>query len=161
MAFFAANNDDLYIGCKRPFGLFGMTITTGEAGSPVYAYTYYNGSSFSALTLVESLSAYSAGDKKLVFIPPYDWAVGGDSNLDQSYYYVRVRSTTLSTTPVGLTAGWFGEMLAYREGVVDNGTLLLDATVEPLMFEGGEGLFPYFGTANAANLIEASYKSMG
>lgn len=160
-AFFTSNNDAIYIGSKVPFGIAGLGISTSEAGSPVYTYKYYNGTSFATLTMVETITSYLISDDLLVFIPPYNWAKGGNASLDSNMYFLEIKATTAPSTLPQLNNAWVAEWLTFREGVVDNGSLELDANIEPLMFESGEGLVPYFGTANAANLIEASYKNMG
>lgn len=165
VAFFASNNDDLFIGAKVPFGLFGMDLSVDEAGSPVYTMAYYNGSSFTTLTTVEAVAALTT-QEILSFLPPYDWAKGtgiADITSSSDYYWVRIRSTTAPSTPPQINNAWVAEFLAFREGVADNGTLeiLCPDASKPLVFQSGEGLVPYFKTANANNTIEVSYCNLG
>jgi hypothetical protein len=164
-AFFASNNDDLYIGAKVPFGLFGVDLSVNEAGSPVYTMAYWNGSSFATLTTIEAVAAYTT-QEILTFAPPYDWVKGtGISNITNSsdFYWVRIRSTTAPSTPPQINNAWVGEMLAFREGIADNGSIEISSpdSVKPIIFETGEGLIPYFGSASANNTLEASYNQGG
>jgi hypothetical protein len=54
-------------------------------------------------------------------------------------------------------------MLAFREGIADNGSIEISSpdSVKPIIFETGEGLIPYFGSASANNTLEASYNQGG
>jgi hypothetical protein len=166
-AVFASDNDAFYVGSLAQFNLVGMTASTAESGgTPVYTFTYWNGSSWAALTTIENISAFTATNHWIMWNTPTDWSQGGDTGegLSTDRYYIRVMATTAPTvTPPELDDMWAGELLTFREAVSDNGTLSLSVIgpEKPLILEGGEGLFPYFGTANANNSFEAAYNNYG
>jgi len=160
-------NDGYLIQCKDLFSLIGLTISQAEGGSPVYTIEYYNGTAYTSLTTVETISAYTATDLYHVFIPPHDWvagttaAVGGDSDM----YSIKVVATTATSQAVQCDAIWIGRFLAFTEALADNGTYKWTVPnvggMEPgcHLLESTEGIIPYFGTANAGNIVRVVYKS--
>ena len=98
----------------------------------------------------------------MVFIPPYDWAVGDGSAtaIDQSMYSIRILHTTAPDDTGAANAVWFGEILEYFEGVADNsGVQAMFSDERPFVLDAGEGIFPYFSSANDSNYFAAFYGS--
>lgn len=154
-------NDGYYVQSSRKFGLFGLTVSTAQAGG-VFTYTYWNGS-FTTLTTVEVPTDYSTtGDKFIVFRPPADWVVGnGVSGLDSDKYTIRVLGTTGPGGTVAISSFWIAEFLDLYSGVANNAAVQLSfPDSKPFVLNGSEGLFPYFSTANAANQFGAFYASI-
>ena len=146
---------------KKRSGLIGLTISQASA-TGAYFFQYYNGSSFTTLTTISTPVFTSTGDIFLSFLPPNDWAVGGDADLDSSMYTIRVISeTTPPGTAVQANAIWVGEMISFAEGVADNSSLEIRVAHEKAFYlESGEGIMPYFGSANAANAFRVAYSTM-
>lgn len=153
------NNDGYIVQSPQRFNLVGLNISTAAAGgSPVYSYTYWNGSSWANLTLISTPAYGSTGNQLLLFYAPHDWAVGGASGdgVDATKYAVRVRATTApSGTAAAADTIWIGSMIDYQASLADKGRFDVAIPQEkPLLFQAGEGVLPYFaGTANAANSI--------
>lgn len=156
------DNSGFLIQAKQRFNLIGLVVGTAESGgSPVYALSYYNGSTYATVASVASI-AFSSGTKAIVFFPPVDWvvgttaAVGGDSD---KYSIQCIATTAASSTAPAATSLWVGQCLDFTEGVADNGSLsTLMPAGTPLMLEGNEGIQPYFGTANAINVVNLIYQ---
>tara|TARA_Y100000310_G_scaffold225116_1_gene227130 strand:- start:9028 stop:9801 length:774 start_codon:yes stop_codon:yes gene_type:complete len=160
------NNDGFVVQALQRFHVVGITQgSTTEAGSPVYEYTYWDGSSWTALTLIDTPDFTSAADTYLSFHAPVDWAKGGDTNdnIDTDKYAIRVRATTApSTAPLG-TILWVVRLLQFEEAVPDNNSIIWSETGArgQSVLEGGEGIIPYFGTANASNGVVSRYRVYG
>lgn len=158
--FTTTNNDGFLVAADVFFGLFGLTVSQAENGVPVYTYKYFNGTSFTTLTTIESVTAYSAADQFNVFYPPLDWAKGsGVAGTDSSKYYIQVLATTAPGQAVKVTNAWAAQPLKLSPQLANNADLVFDVSQErPIPFEQGESLIPYFGgSANAANIFEARY----
>ncbi len=155
-------NDLFVVQCREKFSLIGLTVSQAQAGSPVYIYQYWNGTIWTTLTTISVPTSYTTGTQLIVFLPPSDWAVGGDgtTNLDATRYSVRCKATTAPSTAVKVTALWAGLMLDFKPNL-DHESSMEYKGADPtlcLMFDGGESLLPYFGgTATANNLIHAQY----
>lgn len=163
--FTTANNDGFLIQSAKRFNLIGLEITQAQgAGTPVYAYQYYNGTSYVALTdIIESPNFSSTGSKLLVFSAPRDWvpgstgAVGGNSGM----YSIRAIATTAPAQAVQANEIWVGKFLHFQAQVTTNGNLSITFPYEqPKLLDGGEGVLPYFSNADAKNLVTALYQSV-
>lgn len=162
--FSGTNNDGFIVQSKAHFGMVGFTISTNQAGG-VFEYTYWNGTSFVALTTLEVPANYNAATNVwIVFQPPQDWVAGATAitGLDQTLYSIRVRSTTAPGGAVSANAMWVGKFLELYQGVANNAAVQLSfPDSKPLLLDGGETLIPYFSTANAANQFGAYYAFNG
>ncbi len=164
----SADNDGILIQSTVPFGMFGMNVSTAEAGgTPAWTVEYWNGA-YVTLTNVETgfpaSGVVAASSQYLIFPAPHDWIPGCDAAdvVDQTLYTVKIIATTVGTTNgPSIDEAWVGEALTIREGIADNGTLnvtYLDNT--PKVLEATQTILPYFGTANAANIAESSYSHL-
>ena len=148
------NNDMFIVQAKDQFGLLSFNVSQAETGSPVYTYSYYNGSTYSTLTVINSVSYSATGRQCLVFAPPTDWAVNADG-----YYAVRVQATTAPSQAVQIDALKVCELLAFREEVLPKGQLAINfETGRQLLLQGGEEIIPFFAFSSSSNTMEASYQ---
>lgn len=158
------DNDGFLIGAKKLFNIAGLTVSqAASGGAPVFAYSYYNGSTFASLTPIVSATLTATGDKYTVFAAPQDFARGsGISGVDSGYFYIKCLATTAPTAAaLKLSAVWLGQFLEYTEGVADNGELKIEFPSErPLFLEQGEGFMPYFATASASNMVSVRYAQL-
>lgn len=155
------NGNGFAVQFKSKSGVLGFTVSQAEAGSPVYEVEYWNGSSWETLTTIESVSAYTADDHYIVFLPPHDWAKGGHADLQSSMYSIRVRATTAPSTAVEIDDLWGGQLIEFIEAVGDNSSVEVEFENDhPLVLEGGESLMPYFGSADAANGMRVAYSNV-
>lgn len=165
------NNDGFLVQCAQKFSVIGINVTQAQAGSPVYEYTYWNGSAYAALSTIEVPASYAAGIQIIAFHPPVDWvagssaAVGGNTS---GYYSIRVRATTAPSTAVQVGNGgtapsiWLASFMKSMELATKTGFELQAFQDEPLCLDAQESLIPYFsGSANAANTFSVLYKNSG
>jgi hypothetical protein len=158
--FTTTNNDGFLVQSSRLFNVIGLTISQAESVSPVYEYTYYNGTTYATLTTISVPTTYGAANQWIVFPAPQDWVVGTTAAVGGSTtkYSIRVRATTAGGQAVKANAAWIGQFIAFQEGLADNGNVTLSfSELNPLILQANEGVMPYFGTANAANLINGFY----
>lgn len=151
------NNDGFYAGATDIFGLLGFTISQAETGTPVYTYKYWNGSSWVTLNGFALPTAYTpTGTQLIVFAPPVDWKKGG-TGLNSGKYWIQVLATTAPATAVQVTAAWMAQMVDYAASVANGASFSWAVTTLELALHwgSGEGLLPYFGTANAKNMVTA------
>jgi hypothetical protein len=157
-------NDGFLIQARIPFNIVFLNVSTAAGGSPVFAYEYYNGTSYTTLTTISAPTFTAAGETYLIFQTPHDWAVGTTSDVggDSRFYSVRVYSTTApTTTECQVNRILVSRFLDFYESLPDNGSLSLTFdTAYPLDLETNEALLPYFSTANAANLIRGFYEQV-
>ena len=163
LATVGTDDDGFVFAANKPFNLVGLTVGVVATGSPVYEYTYWDGSAWTALTLIDTPTLTGLGDTYLSFIRPLDWAVGAGSGINASYYAIRVRSTTAPDIAPVLDIAWVVRFLDFAEDVVDNNSLLWTAPQRnsDVLLEGGEAIVPYFGSANAANMVRLYYRLFG
>lgn len=173
----AGSNQDLFgVGANsgfifqssKMFNLVGFSIATGETGSPVYVYEYWNGTSWATLPTVEkfmnrstSAEGFFSGDQVATFMSPHDWVQGTDvtTDADSAMYSIRVRASTLpSTIPVADDA-WVAQFIDYQDSLNSYGSLVKTFPVQrPLVLESQEAIMPYFsGVASSDNVISADY----
>lgn len=145
---------------KYKSGLIGFTISqTGATG--VYTYEYWNGAAWSTLTTIAVPVYTSAADIVITFLPPVDWTAGGPTGLSSNLYSIRVKATTRPAADIIVNDLWSGALLEFYASVADKtGVVLEFDTLHPFCLEGGEGVMPYFATANAANGLTISYSTV-
>lgn len=161
---FESTNHGFIVSSEKIFHLAGLTVSVGEAGSPVYTFSYWNGSTWSSLPTINVPSAYDAGTVLHVWSAPIDWVKGSDEvGVSDAQYAIRVLSTTAPSSAVTIDEAWAAIFIAFQEGVADNGYLQVKLAAEkPIVFESKEGLLPYFGNSeNAANVVEGYYSISG
>jgi hypothetical protein len=104
-------NDAAYFGADNVFGAlyFDMSATVAVYGADALTWEYYNGTAWTALTLIYDNTDTTAGDGKrsfqqdgyVIFSAPTDWAtysVGG-----QLAYWIRARVSAAQITTIPLT----------------------------------------------------------
>lgn len=159
--FTATDNDGFLIQSTHPFGLVGMTVSTAGAGG-TFTYKYSSSATaFTTLTKIDSFDCTGTGDTYCAFRPPTAWALAGNAGLDQTMYTVQVIATTAPGGVVAINSLWVGEFLELVSGVADkSGIEVSFPDSKPFLLQAGEGVMPYFSTANAANAFGAYYASV-
>lgn len=168
--FTTTNNGGFVIQALDKFGIVGLSVSTAASGgSPVYEYMYWNGSAYATLTLVETPSWSSTGEKTIAFVPPIDWATNSGTavssdGLTTGYYSIRVRATTASSSAGGTASiAWVAKLYDFKANVSD--TAVLNAIPEDsdrgIVLQGGESIIPYFETAHADNSVSVRYSFRG
>lgn len=145
---------------KKKFNCLSFNVSTGEVGSPVYTYLYWNGSSYTTLTTITVPTAYTTGEKVILFLIPSDWVVGTDAGTggDSDKYSIKMVATTAPSTAMKANSLVVGQIIDFTEGVADNGELVWKCPADfPLQLDGGEGLLPYCSASSTANAFSATY----
>ncbi len=157
-AFPTTNNYGLLVQSEDPFQAIAMDISQAQTGSPVYTYEYYNGSTWAALTVLNTPVYTATGIQTLVFQAPTDWAVGdGSEDGDASLYSIRMLATTAPSQAVQIDALKVLKLLALEE-IADKASLSLDFSSSPLLLQAGEAIIPFFSYTSANNRIDLNYK---
>jgi hypothetical protein len=159
--FSTTNDHGILVQSRKRFNVIGFNIAQETTGSPVYTVKYYNGTSFVDLATEIAPSYSSTGRSIVSFLAPFDWAVGaGSYSLGESdLYSVEILATTAPTQEATADTVWVGQFLTYAPEVVTKGQLNVSNDLPYDLFEAGESVVPYFGTANASNFVELSYAS--
>jgi hypothetical protein len=152
------------VGCKVPFNVLGITVTTNTsngANTPAYAYTYSNGTSWTSLSLIDTPNFESStGDKYMSWLKPADWsATSSDAyGIPDGYYCVKVIATTSPATTAPLASVlWLVDLIDYVEQVDDGKSVTLGAQGETsIPFKAP--LVPYCNVANAANWCNIEFR---
>lgn len=142
-----AVNDAVYFGKATPFGAIymDMSATVGVYNDDAITWEYYNGTTWSTLTILWDMTDTTANDGKrpfqgdgyILFSAPTDWA---STTVDsQAAYWIRARVSAAEITTAPLTND------------VEHKTIGFDAgTKVPYAGTVGRGKFE-FETASAAN----------
>lgn len=157
--FGTVNNYGFFAQAKLPLEIISFDISQAQTGAPVYAYEYWNGSAWSALTL-KAVPAYtSTGHMTIAFDAPVDWAVGANSlGPDESLYTVRIRATTAPTQAVKVDVLKTGKFICYRESVATKSAVEVNFETRQFLLNQGESIIAFFATAAAKNALEISYQ---
>ena len=154
-------NYGFYVQAKSVFGMLVFNISQAETGSPVYEYTYWNGSTFATLVTLDTIAYTSTGEMCVVFNPPADWAQGHNSQLtDLSYgagYVIRVRATTAPGTAVKFNSLNVARMWVTQQ-VPSKGMIAADFSNRPIVLDSGESVQPYFQTLSTAHSVVIYYQ---
>lgn len=153
------NNYGVLFQAKEKFGMVTFNISQAETGSPMYAYTYWNGSSYASLTLRNEPVYSATGQQTILFDPPSDWVTGdGSEGGDNELYSIRVLATTAPSQAVQIDELAICKLLAYREEVPSKASVLIDLDVRKLLLQQGESVIPFFQFPSSLNTLEASYQ---
>lgn len=146
----ATNGNGFVVQAKRQFGMVGLNISQTDAAT--ITASYWNGASWSALTVIAALSASSAAETRLIFLPPLDWAQGGDGILQSNLYAVRIVTATKPTANIQANDLWVGSWIEfYRNLAAGQGVAVRFQDDYPLLLEADEGIMPYFATSTTDN----------
>jgi hypothetical protein len=158
--FSTTNGEGVLFQAKHKFELVSFVISQAQTGSPVYAYTYWNGSSWASLSLKNTPSFASAEQQSILFDAPIDWEVGdGSEGGDESLYSIRVLATTAPSQAVQIDELKICKVLAYRDEIYPKGVLNLDLSDRKLLLQQGESLIGFFQFPSPLNTLEASYQN--
>jgi len=160
--FNTTNNDGCLFQAKDKFNMIAFNVSQAETGSPVYTYKYWNGSSFSTLTLLNTPSYSATGIQVIIFEAPSDWVVGdGSEDTDPLLYSIQIISTTAPSQAVQINSLKLGKVLGYSEAIESCGELEVEFDIEPLLLQVGEGIIPFFSYTDPSNRLEITYKVSG
>lgn len=164
--FDTTNNHGIYVQNKGRFAMLYFNIVQASSGSPVFEYTYWNGTTFATLNLITAPVYSGTGPVYVPFLPPLDWSntatgVSGIGTVQgSSGYVIRIRATTASGQNITVNAMTVSKFYAYRGQIAANQQL--QVTFErPKIIEANEGVAIYYGTANNLNAVELSYQLGG
>ncbi len=103
-------NDAFYFGHEYKFNQIVILISTATDAGTVLAWEYYNGTSWTSLTVTDNTNGFeNAGLGKITFTIPGSWAKIQVSTDTEGFFYVRARVTTAGTTqPVASWAWAYG-----------------------------------------------------
>lgn len=157
--FTTVNNEGAMFQAKNKFGLVSFNVSQIQTGSPVYAYTYWNGASWASLTLLNTPSYLSTGVVCLAFNPPVDWAVGdGSEGGDESMYSIRAIASTAPSQAVQINSLKIVQLMAFRSSVGSDCSMCVLFSTKQFLLQAGESVIPYFSTADTNNTIEVAYQ---
>jgi len=160
--FTTTNNDGFMVQSAEKFNLIGLTIGTGQAGSPTYAYQYWDGTTWQTLTTLAVPASYAAGTQVVAFHAPIDWVTGSNAATGgelTGYYSIKVIATAAGSQAVVASDAWVGSFLAFAKSLADGATLNFPqgapaiADALGVVFDSGESVAAYFATANAVNKV--------
>lgn len=150
------NGEGFVVQAKRKFGLIGLDISASDAQA--LTFEYYNGSTWATLPYVAELDASATGEAILAFLPPVDWEVGGDDDIDSEMYSVRVTAATAPGTAIAANAVWVASWIEYYSALSSNQSVNVRFFDDrPLILDSDEGIMPYFEEADAANGMTVAY----
>lgn len=158
------NNDGYVVQAREPFNIVGIDVSTAEAGSPTYEYTFWDGSAWTTLPTLAVPDYTGTGVEFLTFLKPNTWAAlaSGDTPVDTEgltagYYAIRCRATTAPSTAPLATDLWVVKLLDYVETVGDGNSIVKEYRSGKAIL-AGRNIVPYCSTANAANWIQFEYR---
>lgn len=104
--FTTTNNDGFLVYGVNTFDSIELAVSQAATGAPVYTYEYWNGSTWSALTVTTAPTLTAIGNTTLDFNIPSNWAVGDGTEVagNTAYYAIRVLATTAPATAVQITS---------------------------------------------------------
>lgn len=160
------DNDGFVIQADRTFNIVTLDVGTAEVGgTPEYEYTYWNGSSWAALTTLAEPNFAATGVQTLAFLLPNDWAAlaSGDDpvdtdELDAGKYAIRCRATTAPTTSAAtVNEIEVVKLLDFIEKVADGNSSVKEYPAGKIV-PAGRVVIPYCSTADASNWISIEYR---
>lgn len=187
------NNDGHIIGCAEPFSAVLYDVGTaaldaGGAAGVTGAWTYWNGSSFAALTPIANTIGgsdggtanrfYTATRYEVVFEPPSDWRPATSSSVtgaptthpitgtaapSNGWYFIRYAATDAPSTSEAKASTiqvWDPLRVALSQ-VAANTVADLSPNGDLLVTGSGEGLVVCITTADAGNLVSIVGEDVG
>ena len=157
--FTTSANDGFIIQSSSPCDLLALKISQAQAGSPIYEYSYWNGSSWTVFVPQVVPSSYAVGMQHILFPPSYLWVKGGNyAGLDSNKFSLRVRATTAPSQAVQVSAYKICKLITYRESVEAAQSVEANFMDSQYLLEQGEGLYPYFSIPSINNAVELVYR---
>lgn len=159
--FGTTNNYGFIAQATKQFSLLTFNISQEATGSPVYAYAYWNGSTWAALTLQETPVYTSPSTQmQIAFNAPSDWALGsGVTGADSDKYSIRALATTAPSQAVEIDTLTLGAWIGFRKSIATAQQLQIVFRTRPLLLDSNEAILPYFSVASANNSVEVAYQN--
>lgn len=126
-----AVNDYFAMGHTSKYAKLVINTTTARSGGAL-VWEYYNGSSWSSLTVTDGTNTLSTtGSQNVTWTPPTNWTAVS-LNGEEAIYYVRLRVTTTMTTNPLIGQGWVTDTTEHHVHIPAAGSY----TFEGMMFFG-------------------------
>ncbi len=139
--------------CTQKFGMVGFVLSTAATASTTYTATYYNGSTYAALTTILLSDLTSTGAKLLLFAVPLDMATTG------GVYSVKIVPNANPLIDPAASSYFAARLIHFQEGNADNAVMAVNFPYDkPLQLGPLESLVPYFSTASAANCVSVVFQ---
>lgn len=150
----------LLLQASKKIGYVGINCSTSGTGSPTYAITYFNGSSFVSNSAVFSAfpSPITSGNRYMVIGAGSSWEVGSNiAGLDADKYTLRIAVTSSSNSPQ-INSIVLGEVIDLAYTVPNLSSFECNFSQDyPLHLDALEGIIPYFSDSDSLNMVTAYY----
>lgn len=157
-------NDGFLLQSNERVNLIGVVNDTTSAAIGAITVKYYNGSAYTTVTATVAPTGFATAAYRFFFLNiPYDWvpgtttAVGGSG----SKYSLLVTMGAGATNAVTINSILVGSLLDYNPSVASKASHAVDfygIMHKPLTLNAGEGLIPYFGTADSGNSVRVLFE---
>lgn len=156
---FDSNGDKLYIQAKSPADFISFNVDVVGTNDGTYAYEYWNGSAWTALT-PQVVPNFANAQTELIIGAPLNWATGdgGILELNSALYSFRIVATTAPGTPPELTEALVARFYTLRELIGSKEALEATFEENQTLLEAGEYILPYFGAASNFSAIELGWR---
>jgi len=165
--FDGAADSGFVLGANRPLGLIGVNVSTAATGG-TFEVQQWNGTAWDASdSTLEVATAYASGEQYNVVKIDVDAVRGGDASLmaaggSDLKYYTRIITTGALSGPVEVDDLWAMSFLEIREGIVDNGQVVIQYDWrQPFLLDAGEGAGAYFSAASNDNQFGCFFTTAG
>lgn len=158
----------ILIASALPFNIIGIIVgTTGDQTSPTLVVEYWNGTDWiditASLLIADVPNTGIAPFECVICFPmPSDWAVGGTgTGVPATTYNLRIRQTTSGAGTANPVASQviIGHAAMQVEGLVNNGSAVLERGHEYPFPPQCDALFPVFSTAHRGNTVEVDVRA--
>lgn len=133
------------------FDLVSLNLTTADTSGSTFGLQYWNGTTWVALTALNSPTVTSLGQTTLLFNRPIDWAVDANNR-----YSVRITSTGVPNFSADKIK--VGEMVAYNDAVLNYAELQVRLETRQLLLQQGAEVIAFFQYPSVFNKVEVSYQ---
>lgn len=156
-----ANNDGFIIQNKNKFNGIFLGSNNSETGSPVYEFSFWNGSAWELFT---PLAQDFTDGLALSFLTPSRWVEGTDGTFPTysglyEGFAIKVVATTAGTDPITVSSiDSIHDFKVFNKNLQNNQYLSVQFPEGPLVLEAYQGIVPYFGVFSASNMVTITYK---
>jgi hypothetical protein len=158
----AGDGDGFIIQSFEKFNLIRIGISTAGSGGAIATPVtqYYNGSSWSTLTLISAIDYTNVSSENYAYFePPANWAKGAgeDDGVDEEKYAIRVTFATGPSTDALASDIEIFYMIEFYEALADNTAIVFDPECY-VEIPHNAPIVPYFSVANASNSVQLDYE---
>jgi len=139
--------------------LWGFNVTI-DGGADTLFFNYFDGSTFVTLPTLDAPASFIVDENVILFLIPDDIQKAGSGGAgigaDADKYPIQIISNMAPAGNVVADEAWAGIMLRKWEAVADADFREFKPT-KPVMILDGEGIMPFFGTADGLNSVALQY----